>query len=74
MHKIKRDHIFCGKSVRNFCSAKVPHIFFHKKMVAVLHIIHVVQNFNVSLTNEIVSFEQPGPGVQVHCHVFLPLF
>ena len=36
----------------SFCSAKATHIFSAKNFI----------NFNVSLTNDVVSFEQLGPG------------
>ena len=53
----KYTDIFCWKNERSF-----PH-FFNKKY---LHIWDInVWNFNVSLTNDVVSFEQPDPGVYV---------
>ena len=44
-----------------FAVAKASHIFFNKKYWQILDI--SVWNFNETLTNDIVSFEQPGPGV-----------
>ena len=44
--------------------------FFQQKMLAYLHITQL--KFNESLTNDIVSFEQLGPGNQMPAHV--PLF
>ena len=53
---------FAEKNVSSFCTAKASHIFFSKKL---LHIcVSLDVNFNESLTNDIVSFEQLGPGHQ----------
>ena len=43
----------------SFCTAKATHIFSakHFRIFATLDV-----NFNESLTNDIVSFEQLGPG------------
>ena len=41
----------------SFCTAKATHIFFSKKFQH----ISINVNFNESLTNDIVSFEQLGP-------------
>ena len=49
-YKIKWADIYCWKSVRNVCTAKVPYIFSK----------NFSRNFNVSWTNGVVSFEQPG--------------
>ena len=43
-------------------SAKATHIFFSKKISAYLRITR--SKFNESLTNDVVSFEQLGPGSQ----------
>ena len=44
----------------SFCSAKATHIFSAKKIQHICISLYV--NFNESLTNDIVSFEQLGPG------------
>ena len=44
----------------SFCIAKATHIFFSKKFQHICESLDV--NFNESLTNDIVSFEQLGPG------------
>ena len=43
----------------SFCTAKATHIFFSKKFQHICVSLDV--NFNESLTNDVVSFEQPGP-------------
>ena len=43
----------------SFCTAKAAHIFFSKKFQHIC--ISVDVNFNESLTNDVVSFEQLGP-------------
>ena len=43
----------------SFCTAKATHIFFSKKIQRICVSLDV--NFNESLTNDIVSFEQLGP-------------
>ena len=43
----------------SFCTAKATHIFFSKKFQHISVSLDV--NFNESLTNDIVSFEQLGP-------------
>ena len=53
---IQYDDIFCCKNV------KATHIFFSKKFQHICVSLHV--NFNESLTNDIVSFKQLGPGVE----------
>ena len=45
----------------SFCNAKATHIFFSKKFQHIC--ISLNLNFNESLTNDIVSFEQLGPEV-----------
>ena len=44
----------------SFCTAKATHIFLAKKFSISSDTLDV--NFNESLTNDIVSFEQLGPG------------
>ena len=44
----------------SFCTAKATHIFFSKKFQHICVSLNV--NFNELLTNDIVSFEQLGPG------------
>ena len=44
-----------------FCTAKATHIFFSKKIQHICVSLDV--NFNESLTNDVVSFEQPGPDI-----------
>ena len=38
--------------------------FFSTKLLAYMTYFNVL-NFNETLTNDIVSFEQPGPGIQI---------
>ena len=45
----------------SFCTAKATHIFSEKKIQYICVSLDV--NFNESLTNDIVSFEQLGPSV-----------
>ena len=45
----------------SFCTAKATHIFFSKKYQNICVSLDV--NFNESLTNDIVSFEQLGPDI-----------
>ena len=55
----------------SFCTAKATHIFFSKKFQHICVSLDVY--FNESFTNNVVSFEQLGPGhleleiAQVHC-------
>ena len=61
----------------SFCTAKATHIFFSKKIQHICVSLHI--NFNESLTNDIVSFEQLGPdnshisaqNIQVDCGYLL---
>ena len=46
----------------SFCTGKATHIFFSKKFQHICVSLDV--NFNKSLTNDIVSFEQLGPGLR----------
>ena len=50
---------FAEKNVSSFCTAKATHIFFSKKFQHICVSLDV--NFNESLTNDVVSFEQLGP-------------
>ena len=50
---------FAEKNVSRFCTAKATHIFFSKTFQNICVSLDV--NFNESLTNDIVSFEQLGP-------------
>ena len=43
-----------------FANAKATHIFFSKNIS--VYVIFNYQSFNDTLTNDIVSFEQLGPG------------
>ena len=53
----------------SFCTAKATHIFSAKKF---LHIcVSLDVNFNVSLTNNVVSFEQLGPDIYLSDTNFL---
>ena len=56
---IQYSDIFCWKNVSSFCK-NYSH-FFSKKFQHICVSLDV--NFNKSLTNNIVSFEQLGPGV-----------
>ena len=49
---------FAKKNVSSFCTAKATHIFFSKKFQHICISLDV--NFNESLTNDVVSFEQLG--------------
>ena len=49
---------FAEKNVSSFCTAKSTHIFFSKKFQHICVSFDV--NFNESLTNDVVSFEQLG--------------
>ena len=46
----------------SFCTAKATHIFFSKKFQHIC--VSLDLNFNESLTNDVVSFEQLGPGLE----------
>ena len=60
MDSIHNILIFFAKKV-SVAFAKATHIFFSKKFQHVCISLDV--NFNESLTNDVVSFEQLGPGV-----------
>ena len=53
---------FAEKNVSSFCTAKATHIFSAKHFRIFAY--HWMHYFNESLTNDVVSFEQLGPG----CH------
>ena len=53
---------FAEKNVSSFCNAKATHIFSAKNFSIYWNIrVSLDLNFNESLTNDIVSFEQLGP-------------
>ena len=57
----------------SFCTAKATHIFSAKKKIQ--HIcVSLDVNFNESLTNDIVSFEQLDPDQDLHCLSFYEVF
>ena len=59
----KYTDIFFWNNEISFCTAKASNIFFNKKY---WHIWDInVWNFNASLTNDVASFEQPGPDCAV---------
>ena len=62
---------FAEKNVSSFCTAKATHIFFSKKFQHICVSLDV--NFNESLTNDIVSLEQLGPGLCSHSYSLLYL-
>ena len=51
---------FCWKNVSSFCKCKSYSHFFSKNIS--IYAIFEDQRFNNVLTNDIVSFEQLGPG------------
>ena len=52
--------IFCKKILRIFCIAKDSHVFPTKNNSE--YVILTLSNFNETLTNDVVNFEQPVPG------------
>ena len=50
----------------SFCTAKATHVFSAKQLQHICVSLDV--NFNESLTNDIISFEQLGPGVRPAMH------
>ena len=62
--------IFCLKNVSSFCTAKGTHIFFSKKFQHICVSLDV--NFNELLTNNVVSFEQLGPGQVAYPYPYSP--
>ena len=57
---ISNSHVFLLKNVSNFCKCNNYSHFFNKNNS--VNIIFNNQSFNDTLTNDIVSFEQLGPG------------
>ena len=55
----KYTDIFCRKNERSFCTAKASHIFSTKN-IGIFQIL-TFEILNETLTNKVVSFEQPGP-------------
>ena len=47
--------------MNSFCTAKATHIFSTKNYIIKIICVSLDVNFNESLTNDIVSFEQLGP-------------
>ena len=62
----KYTEIFCLKSERSFCTAKASHSFPTKNIGMSEKLTY--EKFNETLTNEVVSFEQPGPVFQGSLH------
>ena len=58
---IPNSQVFCLKNVSSFCKCKSYSHFFSKNIS--INAIFNDQSFNDTLTNDIVSFEQLGPGV-----------
>ena len=60
---VSNSQVFLLKNVSCFCKCKsYSHFFFFSKTISV-YAIFDYQSFNDSLTNDIVSFEQLGPGI-----------
>ena len=59
----KYTDFFCWKNEESFCTAKLL-TFFQQKYWCIWDI--NVWNFNETLRNDVVSFEQPGPDLLVH--------
>ena len=57
----KYTDIFADKMREAFALQKLL-TFFQQKILANLRYLKYVWNFNETLTNDVVSFEQPGPG------------
>ena len=55
----------------SFCKCKSYSHFFSKNISIGLYAIFNDQNFNDTLTNDILSFEQLGPGVQEMCAIWV---
>ena len=55
----KYTDIFVEKMTEAF-AMQASHIFFNKN-IGVFEILKFLRNFNETLTNDVVSFEQPGP-------------
>ena len=58
---IPNSQVFAEKMWIAFANAKATHIFFFSKNISVYAILND-QSFNDTLTNDVVSFEQLGPG------------
>ena len=58
---------FCCKNVSSFCKCKSYSHFFSKNIS--LYAIFNDQNFNNTLTNDIISFEQLGPGLDILLYI-----
>ena len=63
---------FAEKNASSFCNAKATHIFFSKKFQHIC--VSLDANFNKSLTNDVVSFEQLGPGLITSYHIWTSHF
>ena len=59
----------CWKKVKSFCTAKAAH-FFSAKNGSIFDIWYLWK-FNISLTNDIVSFEQLDQDPILYCAIFL---
>ena len=57
---ISNSQVFLLKNVSSFCKCKSYSHFFSKNIS--IYAIFNDQSFNNMLTNNIFSFEQPGPG------------
>ena len=57
---VSKSHVFLLKNVSSFCKCKSYSHFFSKNIST--YAIFNDQSFNDTLTNDIVSFEQLGPG------------
>ena len=57
---ISNSQVFLKKNVSSFCKCKKHSHFFSKTTSG--YAIFNDQRFNITLTNDIVSFEQLGPG------------
>ena len=57
---ISNPQVFLLKSVSSFCKCKSYSHFFQQNIS--IYAIFNDQNFNNTLTNDIISFEQLGPG------------
>ena len=62
-YNIKFTGIFAEKNVSSFCKCKSYSHFFSKNIN--IYAIFDSQSFNNTLTSDIISFEQLGPGEQM---------
>ena len=69
-YDIKFTVIFAEKNVSCFCKCKSYSHLFSKNTS--IYAIFNDQSFNDTLTNDIVSFEQLGPGVLIPLNMFEP--